>query len=477
MNTHHSTQPVIFHGGVNFQSSPIAFREKLYIETFSMEARLKEVAKQWDLKELLILQTCHRVEMFAVMYQPMISHGAASSTAALDDHDYRRLALKVFSSCFCLQNKGIDLSTWHKYSYSYSHINAARHMMNIVASLASCVVGETQIIAQFKQSLQHARKAGTLHAVLGRLAEVSLATSKKIRTFTHIGSKTVSLAHTALDLAKTIYCDLNETHMVIVGAGHMARLCCHYASTYRPRSITVVNRNESKAQELITPYPQGKTAPLLALPDVLKEADIVICATNAHHYLIHSHTLQHCHQERAHLGKTSLYLCDLSMPRNIDPACSSLNDVYLFHVDDLEQVVAMNHQERKEACKQAAPYIEAATQSFARWLSQWPYRSILKAFDQTVCGIVQEEVQKTAQKHVFEPSHYPHLKRLAVSIQRKLTASLAKSLKEQDPHQDLSHLSAQTVLAKHAAQQATSRHVHKLSDHRKTQRPTLRSVP
>ena len=410
------TQPMIAHLGFSHRDSPLELRESLHIEPQRREEILPPFTQNSCLSELLWVETCHRLELFCVSSDPRFYQ---EDTSPLYD-----MFLKFYPG----QNK-LNKEFLLKHSHYNTGTEAIQYLIKMVASLDSVVLGETQITHQFKRSLEHAHKIGTLGPLLHRLAQVALATSKKIRTSTSVGEKSLSLAGSALELAHNVFDNLSTCHIAILGAGTMAKLCCQYAASHHPKSLTILNRSPEKAQQLAAHYPQAYGGSLAELTETLKTADIILTCTASAKPLITYKHMSDQHPWRRKAQKHNLFLCDLSMPRNIDPKIAQLEDTYLFHVDDLKEVTRDHFEHRKQAALQAQPLLSTATKNYERWLQEMTWKPLLLDFHQKVQTITSKEVSTTAKKSAFQNTHTPHLEALGHSITQKLTAEFAQALK------------------------------------------------
>jgi glutamyl-tRNA reductase len=391
----------------------VEFREELFIAESLIHDRLLATKNAFSLKELFALSTCNRVELFFVG----------------DPSDHKRGAeiLSFFVNKETVQQKDILPS-----SHFFSDAQAIQHMMKVTASLDSVVVGETQITGQIKDAAEIARSAKCLGPILGRLFQESLAVSKRIRSETSIGSKTVSISHTALDLAKMIFTDLSETKILIIGSGEMARIAAKYAYSYNPVSLTLCNRTIEKAKSITTEIGGGFAVGLEDLDHELTSADIVITATSSPQYIVSLKKFRALAPKRR---RRVLFMVDIAIPRDIDPDIRLCDDVYLFDVDDLKQVVDENLEERKEAAKKAEVMIDQGSLEFQDWLDKLHVKPTLASFHVFLNDLFLKELEKTLSKEMFsrlEAEHRLALTSMMEATARKLSSKAAKTIHETD---------------------------------------------
>jgi glutamyl-tRNA reductase len=248
--------------------------------------------------------------------------------------------------------------------YCHEGEEAARHLVRVASGLDSLVLGETQILGQLKDAWQQAHDAGSLGKVLDRLFQHTFAAAKTIRTSSGISEHPVSVAYTAVVLARQIFGDLQSQTVVLVGAGEMVQLCGRYLVDHGIGKLLIVNRSREKAEELAAEY-NGTATTLDRLEEVLPKADILISSTASPTPVITRSDVKAALRKRRH---RPMFLVDIAVPRDIEPDISKLKDVYLYTIDDLQQVVDENMQQRNEAARSAQADVDEAVTGFMRWL-------------------------------------------------------------------------------------------------------------
>ena len=307
--------------------------------------------------------------MFGVSARQLDDNGLFDLFASIQD-------LKKTNSVESTKDTSADrISQLKKTSYIYRDHTAVHHILSVAASLDSLVVGETQITNQFKKSIALAKSVGSIGSILDRLSQDSLACAKKVRRNTDIGKKTVSISHAAIDLAKKILGDISQQRIMIIGAGEMSSLAAKYAASYKPKSLMILNRTQSKAKALVAEIKFGTYHSLDELEFLLAETDIVISSTSSNEFIIKKKHISAL--ERS--DDFPLFLCDIAIPRDIDPTISEFEDVFLFEVDDLKKVVNDNIEERKSAAKDGLVYVGQASDHFMEWLSLHDIKPILSS--------------------------------------------------------------------------------------------------
>jgi glutamyl-tRNA reductase len=242
--------------------------------------------------------------------------------------------------------------------------DAVRHLMRVAGGLESLVLGEPQILGQIKEAWQVAQGTGSTGKVLDRLFQHTFAAAKAARTSSGIGSHTVSVAFTAVTLARQIFGDLTQQNVVLLGAGEMTRLCGKHLLEQGIGSIEIVNRSLKPAEDLAAELGARVTV-LEFLPEVLTRADILICSTASPEPIIRKSAVKTALRQRRH---RPMFMVDIAVPRDIEASVGDLDDVYLYTIDDLQQVVDENLQYRQIAADAAVIEIETSVQQFMRWL-------------------------------------------------------------------------------------------------------------
>ena len=407
---------VIFCFGANHRSADISLREKLFAGEDVIRNRLPTIKNRFGFSELATLSTCNRFEIFGVGSRAVTASPTFSDTL----HD-AFLSFDAISPEAAAQIR--------QAAYSLTGRDAVRHLFSVAASLDSLVIGETQITGQFKQALAMADDAKTLGPVLARLGQEALAASKKVRTQTAIGRGRVSIGHAAVELVKKIFNDPATKNFVVIGAGEMAEVTARCLQQHNPKSLRIINRSLDRARALTTRLNCGEPASLDRLVDALETADVIISATGAPHVVVTKAMLNDAVRRRR--GRT-LLLVDIAMPRNIDPTCSTLHDVYLFDIDDLKQVVEGNLQERLRAAEDAARIIDESVASYERWRAHMTVAPALQHFNGHLDQLFRREAEKTMARNSFQglnEDQTKHVWQLLDILASRLTADAGRGLR------------------------------------------------
>ncbi|MDY6943423.1 MAG: glutamyl-tRNA reductase [Pseudomonadota bacterium] len=330
----------LFSTGINHTTASVDIRERLAFTSEELPAAVQRLGELPAVDEAVIVSTCNRTELYAVA----------------DDVD--RL-VQWFS-----HERNIPETELRNVIYSHAGESAIRHLLRVTAGLDSMVVGEPQILGQVKLAYQTALGASTTKALLNRLFEHSFSAAKRVRTETQIGAHPVSVASAAVDLARQIFADLSEHTALLIGAGQTIEICARHLSQQQLRRIVIANRNATRAQALAREI-RGFGIGLDEIDAHLAEADILIASTGSTHPIVQLDHVKTALKARKH---RPILMVDLAVPRDIDPRVAKLDDVYLYTVDDLRQVIQNNLDSRLSEAQVAESIIDQEVRRFLDWL-------------------------------------------------------------------------------------------------------------
>ena len=323
--------------GINHQTAPVRLRERVAFAADTVPAALATLRELPGVHEAALLSTCNRTELYA-----LADDDGASLAAWLAAHP----------------GEAVDM---HAYLYHHRDADAARHLFRVATGLDSLVLGEPQILGQVKEAWSLARSAGALGGTLDRLFQNAFATAKRARTDTRIGANPVSVASAAVRLAQESFARLEESTVLLVGAGETIELAARHLREGRVRRLLVANRTLAHAQELASRH-GGVALPLDELDRHLADADVVLSATASREPVIHATQVAAALARRRH---RPMLLLDLAVPRDIDPAVGALDDAFLHTIDDLERAIEDNRRSRREAAAEAEAIVDLQVARFA----------------------------------------------------------------------------------------------------------------
>lgn len=328
--------------GISHRTAPLEIRERL---AFAAEDYAREVAELRQLpgvEEAVLVSTCNRTEIY-------VAASAAGAQAVAD---------------WLVRRSGLGAETVGRHLYRLGGQAAVQHLFQVASGIDSVVLGEPQIIGQLKDAWQSALQAGGAGKLTDRLFQHAFATSKQVRNETGIDQHPVSVAYIATVLARQIFGDLTARTVLLVGAGEMVRLCGRHFHQHGVRRLLVANRSLERARAVAEAF-AAEPLPLSDLAQRLGEADIVISSTASREPVVGvAHVANALRQRR----RKPMFLVDLAVPRDIDPEAGQLNDVYLYTIDDLQQVADESLTERERAAESAVGLIDLAVMDYMRWL-------------------------------------------------------------------------------------------------------------
>ncbi|WP_010678316.1 glutamyl-tRNA reductase [Bacillus timonensis] len=397
--------------GLNYRTAPVEIREKLTFDSDSIVQAMKELKGKKSILENIIVSTCNRTEIYAVV----------------DQLHTGRYYIKDFLS----QWFGIDKEEFTPYLTIFEDEGAVEHLFHVTCGLNSMVVGETQILGQVRSSFLSAQEKGTSGTVFNHLFKQSITLAKRAHSETEIGSNAVSVSYAAVELAKKIFGDLSNKNVLILGAGKMGELAAQNLHGSGVGKVTVINRTFEKAQVLADKF-NGQAKTLEELQCALVDADIMISSTGAKGYVITKEMMQDV--ERMRKGRP-LFMVDIAVPRDLDPELSDLESVFLYDIDDLEGIVEANIQERKVAAEAIELMIESEIVEFKNWLNTLGVVPVISALRNKALAIQAETMESIERK-------LPNLSERERKVLNKHTKSIINQLLR-DPILQAKELAAQ----------------------------------
>ncbi len=337
LGINHNTAPLDLRGRFAFALDQIAPTLQGLRQALTSATHHPEV-------ETAILSTCNRTEIYCAAQTPALEHTLG----------------------WLAQSGGVSADVLRSHSYLLEEGSVARHAFRVASGLDSMVLGEAQILGQLKNAVRAAEDAGALGSTLHQLFQRSFAVAKEVRSSTEIGAHSISMAAAAVRLASQLFEDISEIKILFVGAGEMIELCATHFAAKNPKAIAIANRTLERGEKLATRF-GGEVMRLADLPERLHEFDAVVSCTASTLPIIGLGAVERALKKRRH---RPIFMVDLAVPRDIEPEVKALQDVYLYTVDDLAQVVQTGHANRQAAVAQAEVIIDAGVQSFMHWIGQ-----------------------------------------------------------------------------------------------------------
>ena len=371
--------------GINHRTAPVEVRGQVAFPPDQIARALAELTALDGMREAAILSTCNRTEIYTAGDQATLERGLH----------------------WLAEAGGTSVDNLHQHVYTRHGNEAARHAFRVASGLDSMVLGEAQILGQMKDAVRAAESAGALGTTLHQLFQRSFAVAKEVRTVTEIGAHSISMTAATVRLAGQLFEDLNDINVLFVGAGEMIELAVTHFAAKNPKKMVIANRTAARGEALARQF-AAQTMPLADLPDRLGEFDVVISCTASTLPLIGLGAVERALKRRKH---KPMFMVDLAVPRDIEPDVQQLDDIYLYTVDDLAEVVQTGRENRQAAVAQAEAIVDTGVVGFMHWLDQrvavpaiqgvqnraqaWREAEVAKAKKLLARGVAPEDVLDT----------------------------------------------------------------------------------
>ena len=390
--------------GLSHRTAPVEVRERLAVAPADLERELRGIAGEAGFEEALLISTCNRVELYATSVNPLQAAQEAKQTLA------KRLA-EVAADDVLYQERGVDV---------------VRHVFRVAASLDSLVVGEPQILGQVKEAFDAANEAGTMGTLLGRCFTQAFATAKRVRNETGIAEGTVSVSSIACELAKKIFGNLEGRRTLLLGAGDMGESAAR-SLRQTGTQLHVINRSDERAESLAQAC-DGRAVPYERLATELADADVVIASTASPQFILTPKLMKGVVRTRRH---RPLFIIDIAVPRDVDPRVGNMDNVFVYDVDDLQQVAEENLAVRAREAAHAERIVEEEVESFLAWRRSLELAPTIVALRKRFGQVADEELRRAL----------PRLEGLTES-DRGVLEAMSRSLINKLLHQPMTELKA-----------------------------------
>lgn len=392
--------------GVNHTTAPIQIREHVAFNSEHLGSALRELTHH-GATEAAILSTCNRTELYC----------------SLDDP---QKALDWLSQYHKLEKDAIA-----PYIYTLPNDEAVKHAFRVASGLDSMVLGEPQILGQFKQSVKIAQDAGTLGTLLHRLFQRTFEVAKEVRTNTDIGANSISMAAAAVKLAQRIFGDISEQKVLFIGAGEMIELCADHFSAQKPKSMTIANRTIERgsglAQKITAQGTNAQAILLNDLPNHFADFDIVVTSTASPLPIIGLGMVESAIKARRH---RPIFMVDLAVPRDIETEVAELDDVFLYTVDDLSQVVSDGIENRQTAAVEAEMIVANRVENFMQWFKKRDAVPTIKALRDQAEAMRKAEFEKALKSLQKGESPEKILEALSMALTNKFLHAPSHALNQ-----------------------------------------------
>ncbi|MFL6438335.1 MAG: glutamyl-tRNA reductase [Terriglobales bacterium] len=389
--------------GVNHRTAPVEVRERLAIPEWRLEEATRKLLEHPGVAECVVFSTCNRVEF------------AVCSEAGADLHGFIREYLLT------------DVSQIREHLYEYGGDDVVRHVFRVAASLDSMIVGEPQILGQVKHSYAVGKAVGSVHANLDALLSRALSVAKRVRTETAIGSSAVSVASVAVELAKKIFGSLHGRNVYVVGAGKISELAARHLRSHGAETIFVSNRTHERAQKMADQV-GGTAIHFDRLYETADQADIVITSTGAPHAIFrreHGELFMHRRKNRP------MFFIDIAVPRDVAPEMSHVDGIFVYDIDDLQQVVEANVSDRGREAHRAEMLIGEEVARFCHRMQSLDAVPTIVALQERVEQIRHGEIERLRSKlGVLTADQQSAVETLTRSIVNKILHRPISALKD-----------------------------------------------
>ncbi|HEX2951529.1 MAG TPA: glutamyl-tRNA reductase [Armatimonadota bacterium] len=393
----------IFCVGVNFRTTPVAYRERFHIGTAALPDMLKHFRSIQGVDETVILSTCNRTEVYVTCAYPT----------------------DVVNSF--VELAGLPLQEIRTFLYQYNDLSAVEHLFRVSCGLDSLIIGETQILRQVRDALAVAQRYEVVDKQLTTLCQHAIATGKRARANTDISAGVLSIGQAGVELAKTVFPTLTEHPVLILGAGKISELTAQHLVAEGVTQILVANRTYQHACELAERL-GGKAMRYEHLHSVLPNVDIIICSTSAPSVVLQTEDIA---QVMADRHNRPLCLIDLAVPRNIAPGAGTLPDVHLFNIDDLQQVTLLYQRQRVAEIPRVETIIAEELERYRYWQAGQDVAEIIIELHKSFERVRQSELNRRINTlHDFTPKQRAEIDALTKSLVNKLLHTPTVRMKE-----------------------------------------------
>ncbi|MFC1837142.1 glutamyl-tRNA reductase [Thermodesulfobacteriota bacterium] len=397
--------------GVNHKTAPVEIRERLAF-TNDPGTPYRELKVIPGCEEFTFFSTCNRVEVLFVSSTP--------------EETERKIRNFLFNDSMSYEEAG-------QYAYLHQGEAAIQHLFRVGASLDSMIVGEPQILGQLKQAYRDATEQDAAGMILNRLMHKAFSVAKRIRTETEIGSSAVSISYAAVELAKKIFGNLKNKIAMLVGAGEMAELAAQHLMNQGIAEVIVANRTFERAVNLARCF-NGKPVSLEELVPQLEQVDIMISSTGSPDIILHSKDVKPIMRKRRN---RPLFLIDIAVPRDLDPKLNDLDNVYLYSIDDLSNVVDINKAERDKEAVRAERIVTEETLKFMLWLGSMEVTPTIVAIREKADAIRKTELEKTLPSlENLSDEETQAIEKMTSAMMNKILHHPIVHLKKDDSHKD-----------------------------------------
>jgi glutamyl-tRNA reductase len=391
--------------GISHRTASVEVREKVALSEDEQKTAIRQIIDIFEANGCMILSTCNRTEIYLS-----------------DDHieeatEKIRVWLNEFKNCTEYTDSEI--------SYELKESAVVEHFFKVLAGLDSQIIGEQQITGQVKDSYDLTHELNGTDALINKLFNFAMQAKKKVHNETFLSDGTVSISFAGVELARKIFNNLKDKTVLLVGAGKTAELAAYHFQENGVKTIHVVNRTFERAEELAEKF-GGKAFRMDQIDDALMESDIVISATSSTEYVVTPELIKPISKKRHH---RPVFLIDLAIPRDIDPAIDSINSVFLFNLDDLQEIVKANLEKRKKEIPKSLKIVHEYVEEFEKWVAMNSMSTVVGRLKKKLDVLRQNELERLKAK-LPQNGYKREIDNLTESIINKVVRQHVKSLKK-----------------------------------------------
>lgn len=402
--------------GISHRTAPVEIRDQVALNEEEQKKAVLSILKKFNVEGCMIISTCNRTEIYI----------------SRDDPKTVIPSIRKWLASF----KNSEYFTDEELFYEIYGTAAVDHYFKVISGMDSLIVGETQIAGQVKDGYELAHNLEATDSVLNKLFNFAMQAKKRVRNETFLCDGTVSISFAGVELARKIFSNLKDKEILVIGAGKTAELAAFHFMENEMKNIHVVNRTFKKAKALADTY-HGQAYQLEELPEALGKADVVISATSSENYVVTPGMMEHIARERHH---RPIFLIDLAIPRDIDPEIQEIDGVFLYNLDDLNEIVEMNLKKREKEIPKSQKIVDEFVMEFQKWNSNNSMASIAGRLKQQLDTLRRNEIDRL--KNHFPEDGLNEINLLTESIINKVVRQHIKSLKKNqgDPERYQQHV-------------------------------------
>ncbi|GIQ70201.1 glutamyl-tRNA reductase [Xylanibacillus composti] len=383
--------------GLNYKTAPVAIRERFAIAEADMPEALKRLKATKSILECVIVATCNRTEIYAVV----------------DRHHVCGYHIRSFME----QWFGVPIQDFHTHLYIHEDDKAIEHLFRVTSGLDSMIVGETQILGQVRDAFLTAQEQKATGTLFNMLFKQAITMAKRAHSETSIGESAVSVSYAAVELGKRIFGSFAGKSVLILGAGKMSELTAKHLHANGCAKVVVANRSMERAAQLAAKF-QGTACTLEEMEEQLVQADIVISSTGASGYVLTRSQLEQTMKRRK---SRPLFMIDIAVPRDLDPAIMDVQNVFLYDIDDLEGIVESNIEQRRQEAVKIEAMIVREMNAFDQWFKTLGLSPVIRALQEKAAHVHEETMDSLMKK-------LPDLSEREMKVIRKLTKSIVNQM-------------------------------------------------